>query len=122
MRIFTELTTECDITTQLYASGYEKKEIADMKCRAVSTINNQLQRAFEVLGVRNGRELSLKLTERLSGIDFSAAMRTSVACCLILLLSIDSHFEVYRQRVRSRSKIEHVARVRSRSRGRNILI
>ena len=78
MKVFTELTPECDITAQMYAAGYEKKEIAVLKHRAVSTINNQLQTAFLILGVRNGRELALKLAERISGIrltlDFSPAM------------------------------------------------
>ena len=27
MEVFTELTPECDLTAQMYASGYEKKEI-----------------------------------------------------------------------------------------------
>lgn len=45
-RVFTELTPECEITARMYAQGYEKKEIANFKCRAVSTINNQLQKAF----------------------------------------------------------------------------
>lgn len=43
-RVLTELTPECEITARMYAQGYEKKEIADLKCRAVSTINNQLQK------------------------------------------------------------------------------
>ena len=49
MKVFTELTPECDITAQMYAAGYEKKEIAVLKHRAVSTINNQLQTAFLIL-------------------------------------------------------------------------
>ena len=48
-RVFTELTPECEITARMYAQGYEKKEIANLKCRAVSTVNNQLQKAFDVL-------------------------------------------------------------------------
>ena len=36
-RVFTELTPECEITARMYAQGYEKKEIANFKCRAVST-------------------------------------------------------------------------------------
>ena len=63
-RVFTELTPECEITVRMYAQGYEKKEIANLKCRAVSTINNQLQKAFEVLNVKNGRELATMLYER----------------------------------------------------------
>ena len=124
MEVFTELTPECDITAQMYAAGYEKKEIAGLKKRAVSTINNQLQTAFLILGVRNGRELALKLAERLSGIrltfDFSPVARSAVACCLILIL--DSHFEMRRQRIRTRSNVnvELVARSRTRVRGRDI--
>lgn len=67
-RVFTELTPECEITARMYAQGYEKKEIANLKCRAVSTINNQLQRAFDVLQVRNGRELATMLYERIAGV------------------------------------------------------
>ena len=32
MKVFTELTPECDITAQMYAAGYEKKEIAEASC------------------------------------------------------------------------------------------
>lgn len=103
-----------------------KKEIAGLKKRAVSTINNQLQTAFLILGVRNGRELALKLAERLSGIrltfDFSPVARSAVACCLLLILILDSHFEMRRQRIRTRSNVnvELVARSRTRVRGRDI--
>lgn len=126
MNVFTELTPECDITAQMYAAGYEKKEIASLKHRALSTINNQLQTAFMILGVRNGRELSLRMAERLSGIrltfDFSPALRTAVACCLLMILILDGHLEARRQRTRTRSKtnVELVARTRARTRGRDI--
>lgn len=126
MEVFTELTTECDITAQMYAAGYEKKEIAVLKHRAVSTINNQLQTAFLILGVRNGRELALKLAERLSGIqltlEFTPALRSAVACVLLIILCLDSHFDMRRQRIRTRSNanVELVARVRIRARGRNM--
>ena len=39
-RVLTELTPECELTTQMYISGLEKEEIAEAKCRAFSTINN----------------------------------------------------------------------------------
>ena len=35
MKVFTELTPECDITAQMYAAGYEKKEIAVLKHRCL---------------------------------------------------------------------------------------
>ena len=128
MEVFTELTPECDITAQMYAAGYEKKEIAVLKHRAVSTINNQLQTAFLILGVRNGRELALKLAERISGIrltlDFSPATKSAVASVLLIILCLDSHFDMRRQRIRTRSNanVELTARIRVRTRGRNIII
>ena len=63
-RVFTELTPECEITARMYAQGYEKREIAILKCRAVGTINNKCQKAFELLLVRIGRELETLLNER----------------------------------------------------------
>ena len=128
MEVFTELTPECDLTAQMYASGYEKKESASLKHRAVSTINNQLQTAFLILGVRNGRELALKLAERISGIrltlDFSPTMKSAVASVLLIILCLDSHFDMRRQRIRTRSNanVELTARIRVRTRGRNIII
>lgn len=90
-RILTELTPECEITARMYAQGLEKKEIASMKCRAISTVNNQLQKAFEILGIKNGRELATILYQRISGIkltmDFSPTMRASIACCLLCVVS-----------------------------------
>lgn len=127
MKIFTELTPECDITAQMYASGLEKKEIAVIKCKAVSTINNQLQTAFSILNVKNGRELAIKLCERLSGIrftlDFSPAVRSAVACCLLMILVIDNHLEIQRQRTTRRSiRVEVATSSRFKSRGRDILV
>ena len=91
-RVFTELTPECEITVRMYAQGYEKKEIANLKCRAVSTINNQLQKAFEVLNVKNGRELATMLYERVTGMkltmNFSPITRSVVACCLLCVFSL----------------------------------
>ena len=85
-RVFTELTPECEITARMYAQGYEKKEIANFKCRAVSTINNQLQKAFEILHVRNGRELATMLYERIAGVrltmDFSPIVLSLIHICI----------------------------------------
>ena len=92
MRVFIELTPECDYTTQLYAMGYEKKEIAEMKNRAVSTINNQLQAAFEILGIRNGRELAVKLCERITGQEIRRqAIVVAFIAILLLDVSLDTH-------------------------------
>ena len=105
-RVFNELTPECEITARMYAQGYEKKEIADLKCRAVSTINNQLQKAFEILHVRNGRELAgMKFT-----MDFPPIARSVIACCLLCVFSItfyqDFHSDMRRARRIREEKIE----------------
>lgn len=115
-RVFTELTPECEITARMYAQGYEKKEIANLKCRAVSTINNQLQRAFEVLNVRNGRELATMLYERITGVkftmDFSPVVRVSVACCLLCVFSLSLYHEQGDMRKLRRIRVERVERIR----------
>lgn len=118
-RVLTELTPECEYTAQMYAAGYEKKEIASMKCRAVSTINNQLQTAFEILHVRNGRELAKKLYERMSGVsftmDFSPALRATFACCLLCLFFVDMHLEQQdMRRARRAARAETVYQTRIR--------
>ena len=118
-RVLTELTRECEVTAQMYAAGYEKKEIASLKCRAVSTINNQLQEAFKLLHVRNGRELAIKLAERLAGvkisIDFPSAMRTAVACFLLCLFFVDMQSEQQdMRRSRRTARTERVYRTRAR--------
>lgn len=118
-RVLTELTQECELTAQMYISGLEKKEIASLKYKAVSTINNQLQEAFKKLNVKNGRELCRKFYERLSGIeftfDFSPMIRTVVTCCLLFVLILDSHCERIRLRsTRSIARVEVVFRSRAR--------
>ena len=115
-RVFTELTPECEITARMYAQGYEKKEIANLKCRADSTINNQLQRAFDVLQVRNGRELATMLYERIAGVkftmDFSPIIRTSVAGGLLCVFSLSLYHEQSDMRRARRTKIETFERAR----------
>lgn len=114
-RVLIELTPECEITARMYAQGYEKKEIANLKCRAVSTINNQLQKAFEILRVRNGRELATVLYERIIGtkftMDFSPVARSVVACCLMCVFSLSLYKQVDMRRLR-RTRVETVERVR----------
>ncbi len=104
------------VTARMYAQGYEKKEIANFKCRAVSTINNQLQKAFEILHVRNGRELATMLYERIAGVrltmDFSPIVRVSVACCLLCIFSLSLYHEQGDMRRLRRFRIEHIERVR----------
>lgn len=117
MQVFHELTPECDRTAQLYAYGYEKKEIAEMKCRADSTINNQLQTAFIQLSVRNGRELTRKFYSRLSSLgismDYKPQLRSFIACGMICLLmsTIFSHNDYRRPRrirmVRTERRIDN---------------
>lgn len=115
-RVFTELTPECEITVRMYAQGYEKKEIANLKCRAVSTINNQLQKAFEVLNVKNGRELATMLYERVTGMklmmNFSPITRSVVACCLLCVFSLSLYHEQGEMRRERKSRIERIERIR----------
>lgn len=115
-RVFTELTPECEITARMYAQGYEKKEIANLKCRAVSTVNNQLQRAFEVLHVRNGRELATMLYERISGVkftmDFAPVVRSAIACCLLCVFSLSLYHEQGDMRRARRTRVERIERAR----------
>ena len=115
-RVLIELTPECEITARMYAQGYEKKEIANLKCRAVSTINNQLQKAFEVLNVRNGRELATMLYERITGtkftMDFSPLARVAGACCLLCVFSFSLYHEQSDMRRARRTRVETVERVR----------
>lgn len=115
-RVLTELTPECEITARMYAQGYEKKEIANLKCRAISTVNNQLQKAFEILQVRNGRELATMLYERLAGVkftmDFAPAARTAVACCLLCVFSLSLYHEQSDMRRARRTRVERIERVR----------
>lgn len=124
-RILNELPIECEITVQMYAQGYEKKEIASMKCRALSTINNQIQTAMAILHVRNGRELAKMLYERMAGmsftLDFSEGFRTTVACCLLFMLCFDGHLEMRRQRTNQRTTNTEIAfKTRNRARGKDI--
>lgn len=117
-RVLTELTPECEITAQMFISGMEKEEIAEAKCRAFSTINNQLQKAFQILDVKNGRQLCKKFYERLSGIeytfDFSPAMRSAFACFLLCVFGLSLYHEQSDMKRARKTKIETIDRVRVR--------
>lgn len=98
--LFQELTSECDNTTQLYASGLEKKEIAAKKNRAVATINAQIQAAFKILKVRNRSELTLKYAERITGQEIKKrAIAVMFIAILLLDVSIDTHSAYRSQRL-----------------------
>ena len=115
-RVFTELTPECEVTARMYAQGYEKKEIANIKCRAVSTINNQLQKAFDILHVRNGRELATMLYERIAGVkltmDFSPTVRMSVAYSLLCIFSLSLYHEQSEMRRGRELRVERIEIIR----------
>lgn len=115
-RVLTELTPECEITARMYAQGYEKKEIASMKCRALSTISNQIQTAMGVLNVRNGRELATMVYERITGIkftmDFSPVSRAVVACCLLCVFSLSLYHEQGDMRRSRETRVERIERTR----------
>ena len=92
MRYLVELTPEEEITSLLYAQGFEKEEIAEMKCRALPTINKQLQESFAKMAVKNGREFATKIHERISGakltFSFERKTRTLVTMCLLCIFSL----------------------------------
>lgn len=115
-RVLTELTPECEVTARMYAQGYEKKEIASMKCRALSTINNQLQEAFRILRIRNERELATMFYERMTGMkftmDFAPVVRSAVACCLLCLFSFSLYHEQSDMRRVRRTRVETIERIR----------
>ena len=113
-RVFTELTRECDITAQMYAAGKEKKEIAEIKCKAVSTISNQLQKAFEILHIRNGRELSMLYAKKVTGVEIIHSIIASFFLCILV---IDYHEDLKRTQ-RTRVRTERLSRARTRARTR----
>lgn len=110
-RVFYELSPRRDEVAQLYGCGLEKKEIATRLCRSLSTVTTTIQRVYEALGVRNGRELSIKLAERLAGQDIR---RTIIASCLLLLMAFDAVHEVQTMYRRGRYVEEIIATRRAR--------
>lgn len=124
-QMFDTLPNECDKTTQVFGAGKEKKEVANIKFRAESTITNHVQNAFRTLGINNGREYSImlafKIVEKLLGnvkitMDFSSpTMRTAIACFLLCLFFVDMHLEQQdMRRSRRTAKTEQVYRARTR--------
>ena len=119
-RVLTELTPECELTTQMYISGLEKEEIAEIKCRASSTINNQLQKSFQLLSImqsiKNGRQLCRRFYERISGIeftfDFSPVVRASTAWIFIGIFSFSLFHEQGDMRRSRRTTVETSVRAR----------
>lgn len=107
-RVFTELSERRDEVAQLYSMGLEKKEIAKKLFRSLATVSNTLQRVYEDLGVRNGRELSILYAERRSGVSLK---RTIIAACLLALITFSMTHEmtVYR---RTKGETELIARTR----------
>ncbi len=109
-RVFTEVAEQCDFTGQLYAIGKEKPEIAKMKCRSVSTVNNQIQTLFEVLGVRNGRELAIEYAKRV----FVLAILIAFSCNL--------NYQSRRQRNSGNYRCQYLCRIRTKSHGEILTI
>lgn len=118
--LFPELRDECDKSVQYFCSGDEKKEVADRKIKAFSTISNQVQKAIEDTGVRNGRELAFKMAfkiiEKLLGVkvtfDVCPVVRASIACCLLCVFSLSLYHELGDMRRSRRSRVEQIERIR----------
>lgn len=87
-----------------------------MKCRALSTICNQIQTALAVLKLRNGRELATMLYERMAGMkltmDYTPVGRGVVSLCLLCVFSISLMHEHGEMRRGHRTRIESVVRTR----------
>ena len=117
--LFPELRDECDKSVQYFCSGDEKKEVADRKIKAFSTISNQVQKAIEDTGVRNGRELAFKMAfkiiEKLLGVkvtfDVCPVVRASIACCLLCVFSLSLYHEQGDMRRSRRSRVEQIERI-----------
>lgn len=113
-RVLTELNLEEEITAQMYISGMEKKEIADTKCRAISTVANQLQTVFRKMSVNNGRELCKRFYERVSGVtytfDFGQGMRSAIACMLLGVFFLSMYQENDNMRRSRRARVEREER------------
>ena len=107
-RVFTELSPRRDEVAQLYSLGNEKKEIATKLFRSLATVSNTLQRVYEDLGVRNGRELSILYAERRSGVNLK---HTVIASCLLAIVLIGMTHEVNFYR-RSKAETELIAKTR----------
>lgn len=107
-RVFTELSPRRDEVAQLYSLGNEKKEIATKLFRSIATVSNTLQRVYEDLGVRNGRELSILYAERKSGVSLK---HTIIASCFLAIILIGITHEVNFFR-RTKGETELIARTR----------
>lgn len=115
-----ELRGECDKSAQYFSSGDEKKEVANRKIKAVSTVSNQIQKAIEDTGVRNGRELAFrmafKIVEKLLNVkvsfDICPAARAAVACCLLCVFSLSLYHEQSDMRRARRTRVETIERTR----------
>lgn len=119
--LFEPLTNECDKTIQIYGVGKEKKEVANIKYRAESTVVNHIQNAFKKLGINNGREYSImlafKIVEKLLGnvkitMGFSPIARSVIACCLLCVFSLSLYHEQGEMRRSRRIRVERVERYR----------
>ena len=118
--LFPELRDECDKSVQYFCSGDEKKEVADRKIRALSTVSNQIQKAIEDIGARNGRELALKMAfkivEKLLNVkvtfDICPVVRSAIACCLLGVFFVSLYQEQSDMKRGRRNRIEEVRRVR----------
>lgn len=125
--LYPELGGECDKSAQYFGSGDEKKEVANRKIKALSTVSNQIQRALEDTGVRNGRELAFKMAfkivEKLLNVkvtfDMHPAVRASVACCLLCIFSLSLYHEQSDMRRARRTRVERIERIGGRYGGGN---
>ena len=78
IRIFTEVWLEADISGQLYATGKEKQEVAQEKCRALPTVVAQITELFSKLGIKNRSELTMEYARRLNSMGITLDYKPQV--------------------------------------------
>ena len=115
-----ELREECDKSAQFFSSGDAKKEVANRKIKAISTVSNQIQKALENTGARNGRELAFriafKIVEKLLNVrvtfDVSPVIRSVVAFSLLCIFSLSLYHEQGDMRRCRKTRVERIERIR----------
>lgn len=110
-KLFDELSIPEERVARLYASGKEKKEIAQILYKAVSTISNQLQAVFLKLDLKNGRELAVLVSERITKQNIKNAI---TALCFLSIISLHGLVENQRRPAIRRIRITQLSACRKR--------
>lgn len=78
-RVFHELNPEVDKTIQLWAMGYDYKDVAELKIKSTATINSQIYNAKkalnESLSVVNASTLAIEYCKRMTSLGLPIEVR-----------------------------------------------